>query len=378
MSATGSQGQTQRQMQTHPGTHVPDLAATIAAATDGETAMLPGGTPTVQPGDTTGTPVAATGGPLRLGTRGSQMARTQSGIVADVVTQRSGRPVEMVLITTHGDVSKAALTQIGGTGVFVGALRESLIAREVDFAVHSLKDLPTGDHPSLMLAAVPGRDDPRDALVGKGGKTLAQLAGGRIGTGSPRRAAQLRAMGLDLEVVPIRGNADSRVKMATEGDLDGVVLAYAGLRRIGRDDLVSEVFDIETMLPAPGQGALAVECRLPAGAVSADEVAYDQAVLASLALLDDSDSRAVVTAERVFLNVLEAGCVAPVGAYAQIAAPSGSGPQLSLQALVLAEDGSRSVRMSTTGPLDDAAGIGRALAERMLAEGAGDLMEAVT
>ncbi len=200
--------------------------------------------------------------PLRLGSRKSPMAIAQSGDVARLITERTGRRVEIVGVTTLGDVSREQLTQIGGTGVFVSALRESLLRGEVDFAVHSLKDLPTGDAPGITLAAIPARDDPRDALVARDGTKLADLPpGARIGTGSPRRAAQLMLLRSDVTCVPIRGNANTRLAKVRDGEFDAIVLAYAGLARIGHTDLVSEIFEPDTMVPAPGQGALAVECR---------------------------------------------------------------------------------------------------------------------
>ena len=202
--------------------------------------------------------------PLRLGTRKSPMALAQSSQVAQLITELTGRRVELTPITTLGDVSKAQLTQIGGTGVFVSGLRKSLLAGEVDLAVHSLKDLPTGVADGIVLVAVPARDDPRDALVARDGAKLADLPpGARIGTGSPRRAAQLLMMRPDLRPVGIRGNAGTRMSRIDSGEVDAVVLAYAGLARIGRLDAVTQVFEPEEMLPAPGQGALAVEC--PAG-----------------------------------------------------------------------------------------------------------------
>ena len=186
----------------------------------------------------------------------------QSGQVAAMITERTGRPVEIVGVTTLGDVSRAQLTQIGGTGVFVSALRDALLGGEVDLAVHSLKDLPSGPAAGIALAAVPPRDDPRDALVARDGAKLADLPpGARIGTGSPRRAAQLLALRGDLRCVPIRGNAGTRLGKVTDGELDAVVLAYAGLARIGLLGAVTQVFEPDEMLPAPGQGALAVECR---------------------------------------------------------------------------------------------------------------------
>ena len=244
--------------------------------------------------------------PLRLGSRRSPMAVAQSGDVARLITERTGRQVEIVGVTTLGDVSREHLTQIGGTGVFVSALRESLLRGEVDFAVHSLKDLPTGSAPGVTLAAVPARDDPRDALVGRDGAKLADLpAGARIGTGSPRRAAQLATLRGDIICVPIRGNANTRLGRVRDGQLDAVVLAYAGLARIGCTEMVTEIFEPDDMVPAPGQGALAVECR-----------SEDTDLIGLLSAVDHPATRAAVTAERSLLAALEAGCSAPIGAYA--------------------------------------------------------------
>src|SRR5215472_16974036 len=232
------------------------------------------------------------------------MAIAQSTTVAEMLTARTGRAVQIVGITTAGDVSKAQLTQIGGTGVFVSALRESLLSGEIDFAVHSLKDLPVLPGAGLIIAAVPPRDDPRDALVSPRGVKLVDLpAGARIGTGSPRRASQLLLIRPDIRPVPVRGNAGTRLAKVTSGELDAVVLAYAGLARIGALEEVSEIFEPDAMIPAPGQGALAVECLDGAG---------DLAAL--LAEVDDPGSRAAVMAERTVLAELEAGCSAPLGA----------------------------------------------------------------
>jgi hydroxymethylbilane synthase len=301
---------------------------------------------------------------LRLGSRRSPMAVAQSGDVARLITERTGRAVELVGVTTFGDVSREQLTQIGGTGVFVSALRESLLGGEVDFAVHSLKDLPTGAAPGITLAAVPARDDPRDALVARDGAKLADLpAGARIGTGSPRRAAQLLLLRGDVSCVPIRGNADTRLAKVRDGELDAVVLAYAGLGRIGRIDAVSEVFEPDEMVPAPGQGALAVECRTE-----------DTELVALLATIDDPATRAAVTAERSLLAALEAGCSAPVGAFAvhDQAAPD----RLCLHGVVLG--GTELVRERGEADAADAARLGRELAARMLALGAADMMGAKT
>ena len=295
---------------------------------------------------------------LRLGTRKSPMAVAQSGRVAKLITARTGVPVELVGLTSFGDVTRAHLPDIGGTGVFVSALRESLLHDEVDLAVHSLKDLPTAEMPGILLAAVPAREDPRDALVGRDGAKLADLApGAMIGTGSPRRAAQLRLMRPDIRPVPVRGNAGTRLRKVTSGELDAVVLAYAGLARIGQLDLVSEVFEADAMIPAPGQGALAVECRADSGGLAE-----------LLATVDDPASRAAVTAERTVLAELAAGCSAPLGAYA-------AGIEvLRLTATVVAADGGQAVRASKTGPAAQAARLGRDVATDLLAHGAGTIV----
>ena len=305
--------------------------------------------------------------PLRLGSRRSPMAVAQSGDVAGLITARTGRPVEIVGVTTLGDVSREHVAQIGGTGVFVSALRESLLHGEVDLAVHSLKDLPTGAADGITLAAVPARDDPRDALVGRDGAKLADLpAGARIGTGSPRRAAQLAVLRGDVICVPIRGNANTRLAKVRDGELDAVVLAYAGLARIGQTELVSQIFEPDDMLPAPGQGALAVECR-----------AGDTGLTELLATIDHAATRAAVTAERGLLAALEAGCSAPVGAYAAISAG-----RLHLDAVVLGvvTAGSGTMVLRERGEADpkEAASLGRELAARMLALGAANLMSAKT
>ncbi len=296
---------------------------------------------------------------LRIGTRSSALARTQTQQVIDAL----GIPVEVVPIVTKGDTSTAALSQLGGTGVFVSALRDAVLAGEIDVAVHSFKDLPTAAPDSLVIAAVPRREDPRDALVARDGLTLGGLPhGARVGTGSPRRAAQLRALGLGLEVVDIRGNVDTRLGKVASGAVDAVVLALAGLRRLGRGDEASEVLDPLQMLPAPAQGALALECR-----------SSDDSARAILAALDDADTRAAVAAERALLAALEAGCSAPVGALAEVALGD-DGTEVFLRANVTAVDGSDAVRLSATGPTTDAEGIGRRLAADLLAEGADQMI----
>ena len=303
--------------------------------------------------------------PLRLGTRASQLATTQSALVAGLVRERLDRPVDLVEVATEGDRSTTPLAELGGTGVFVGALREALLDGRVDLAVHSLKDLPTAPCEGVALAAVPTREDPRDAVVARDGLTLAQLpAGARVGTGSPRRAAQLHALGLGLQVVEIRGNVDTRLAKVARGDYDAVLLARAGLARIGRLAEATEVLDPLQMLPAPGQGALAVECR-----------ADDLDLVAALAALEDPHSRAAVDAERAVLATLEGGCSAPVGALAEVV-EGDDGDELWVRAVALSHDGQLSVRMSASGAPADATGVGTRLAGDMLADGAADLTAA--
>ncbi|MFD7033300.1 hydroxymethylbilane synthase [Streptomyces sp. NPDC059917] len=310
--------------------------------------------------------------PLRLGTRRSKLAMSQSGHVAEAVRAVTGRPVELVEITTYGDVSKELLAQIGGTGVFVTALRDALLRGDVDFAVHSLKDLPTAQPEELVIAAMPQREDARDALVARDGLTFEQLPdGARIGTGSPRRMAQLnhyaRALGKVIETVPIRGNVDTRIGFVHSGELDAVVLAAAGLNRIGRGDEATELLSVDNVLPAPGQGALAVEC-----------LASNADLVAALGELDDPYTRAAVTAERSLLAALEAGCSAPVGALADLLADGQIVNEMRLRGVVGTLDGSTLVQLSTTGPVphsyEEAVALGRELADEMLAKGAAGLM----
>jgi hydroxymethylbilane synthase len=312
---------------------------------------------------------------LRVGTRASLLARTQTQLVVDsLISKHPGLPVETVPVTTYGDRTSAPLEQIGGTGVFVSALRDALLAGEIDVAVHSFKDLPTAPVADIALAAVPLRGDPRDALCARDDLTLLELPhGARVGTGSPRRAAQLRALDLGIEIVPIRGNVDTRLaRVGNEpGDLDAVVLAVAGLQRLGRAHLVTELLDPLQVLPAAAQGALAIECR-----------SSDSETRALLALLDDHATRAAVTAERSLLAALEAGCTAPVGALAEVveaddsvgAIDSPGALEVFLRGSVTALDGSDAVRMSASGPLDNASEIGIRLAAELIDLGANIMM----
>lgn len=298
---------------------------------------------------------------LRLGTRASALALAQARTVAADL-EATGRKVDLVEITTHGDLSREPLAVIGGTGVFVSALRDALLADRIDLAVHSFKDLPTAPADGLTVAATPPREDPRDAVVARDRLTLAELPpGARVGTGAPRRVAQIRALGLGLDLVPVRGNVDTRLQQVADGTLDAVVLARAGLARLGRLDEITEVLDPLQMLPAPGQGALAVECRV------------DDDLVDALRVLDEPTTRSAVTAERSLLAALEAGCTAPVGAYAE-AAEGDDGLELYLRAVVVSLDGSESIRKSATGPLTAAERVGRDLAADLLDDGAGALV----
>lgn len=298
---------------------------------------------------------------LRIGTRGSTLALAQTGTVAARISKSSKVPVEIVSITTAGDTSRESLANLGGTGVFASALREALLSGECDLVVHSLKDLPTAPVPGLSIGAIPRRADARDVLVAGGGKTLATLTeGARVGTGSPRRAAQLRAARSDLDILDIRGNIDTRMGRVADGDLDAVVLAAAGLSRIDRLDAVSEFFELSSWPTAPGQGALAVEVR--------ESVSGELARV--LKTIDHAMSRLTAMAERKVLARLEAGCAAPVGATAVIDAEL-----LLLTATVLSPDGSRSLTSSHGGVLEGSAAERARLADELGERVADELLE---
>ena len=303
---------------------------------------------------------------IRIGTRGSLLATTQAGLIRDALIA-NGHPAELVIIATAGDKSSAPIAEIG-VGVFTAALREAVVDGVVDMAVHSYKDLPTAPDPRFHIAAIPPREDARDALVARDGMVLGELpAGSTIGTSSPRRAAQLRALGLGLEIRPLRGNLDTRLNRVSSGDLDGVVVARAGLARIGRLDVVTESLEPVQMLPAPAQGALAVECR-----------AGDSELVAVLAELDDADTRAAVTAERALLAELEAGCSAPVGAIAEVVESIDEDGrvfvELSLRACVAALDGSDVIRASGVGTPERARELGLSVAAELFELGARDVL----
>ncbi|MCL2796409.1 MAG: hydroxymethylbilane synthase [Microbacteriaceae bacterium] len=303
---------------------------------------------------------------LRIGTRGSLLATTQAGMVRDALIA-AGHPAELVIIKTKGDVTSGPVQRIG-VGVFVAELREALLAGEVDVAVHSFKDLPTAQPDDLVIAAVPTREDPRDALVARDGLVLGELPpGSKIGTSAPRRRAQLRALGLGLEIEPLRGNIDTRLGKVASGELDAIVIARAGLSRIGRAAEITETLEPVQMLPAPSQGALAVECR-----------ADNPELIAVLSELDDAAARAAVVAERALLAELEAGCTAPIGAIAEVVESIDDAgrvfEELSVRGCAAAIDGSDVLRASTVGSPERADELGRAVARELLELGARDLM----
>jgi hydroxymethylbilane synthase len=310
---------------------------------------------------------------IRIGTRGSALALAQSGIVAARL-EAAGATTELITVMTPGDKSSAPIPEIG-IGVFTSALRDALADGMVDIAVHSYKDLPTAPDPRLSLAAVPPREDPRDALIARDNLTLGELpAGSRVGTGSPRRAAQIQALGLGLSIVPIRGNVDTRLRKVESGELDAVVLARAGLARLGRLEVITEVLDPIQVLPAPAQGALAVECRV-------DDMDTEHLLQS---VVDDAATRAAVGTERALLAALEAGCQAPVGALADVVEDFDADDRivyrLSLRGVAAANwiPGSAAegpavelIRASATGDLTEGEQLGRALAAELLELGAG-------
>jgi hydroxymethylbilane synthase len=289
---------------------------------------------------------------MKIGTRGSALALAQTSTIARAL-EKSGVEVELVTITTEGDTSSASLASLGGSGVFASALREALLGGRVDAIVHSLKDLPTADFPGLAIAAIPKREDARDALCARDGLTLDTLPdGARVGTGSPRRRSQLLARRPDLEVVDIRGNVDTRLRRIgapDAGGLDAVVLAAAGLSRLGRLDAVTEFLGIDGWPTAPGQGAVAIEVR----------VGDEKLVTA----LDHKTTRVIVEAEREVLALLEAGCAAPIGANAFV-----DDGLLFLSARVYSLDGATTLTSSHALYLSDVKQPGSELATRVARE----------
>jgi hydroxymethylbilane synthase len=301
---------------------------------------------------------------LTVGTRGSALALAQTQLVLDALRQRwPGLEVRVERITTAGDARRDVPLAMLGRGAFVSEIEAALRERRVDVAVHSAKDLPSQLGRELRIAAVLERADPRDVLVSRDGATLRDLpARARIGTGSPRRACQLRGARPDVEVLDVRGNVDTRLRKLAAGEFDALVLAAAGMIRLGRGDEVTEWLDPAVMLPAVAQGAIAVEAR-----------ANDQEVVDLIAPLDHAPTAAAVTAERAFLGRLGAGCTAAVAAHATQAADD----ELSLAGLIGAPDG-RHVRGTRTGAVGDAEELGDALASELLDMGGAAFLETVT
>jgi len=296
---------------------------------------------------------------LIIGSRGSELALWQARWI-QARLDKLGQPSRIETIKTTGDkISGIALSQVGTKGLFTKEIEEALLAGEIDLAVHSLKDMPTDLPAGLTLAAIPEREDARDALVGR---RLADLApGARVGTGSLRRAAQLRALRPDLQIEDIRGNVDTRLRKLDEGRYDAIVLAAAGLRRLGCESRIAELFDPTIMCPAVGQGALAVETRDDGG--PAFQIAK---------ILEDPETRAAVTAERAVLAPLGGGCQAPMGTHAFIKAQT-----LFVLALIVSPDGAQVVQKETQGPVAEAAALGYALGDELLAAGGKQILDAV-
>jgi hydroxymethylbilane synthase len=289
-----------------------------------------------------------------IGSRGSQLALWQARHI-QACLQELGAETRIEIIKTTGDkITDVPLAQVGGKGLFTKEIEEALLAGSIDLAVHSLKDMPTALPAGLTLAAIPEREDPRDALIGR---PLAELrAGDKVGTSSLRRAAQLRALRRGLVIENLRGNVDTRLRKLEEGQYQAIVLAAAGLRRLGWADRIRELLDPEVMCPAVGQGALAIETRDDGG--EAQELAYK---------LDHAATNIAVTAERALLATLEGGCQVPIGAHARL-----KGSSIHLRAIVASPDGARMVRDQATG--GDPAALGRELGERLLASGAREIL----
>jgi hydroxymethylbilane synthase len=295
---------------------------------------------------------------LRLGTRGSALARWQADWVTEQL-QTIGVVVEQVLITTSGDVTSGPISEIGGQGLFTKEIQRALLDDRIDLAVHSLKDLPTEAVVGLGLAAVPPRADVGDALVSSRFASLDDLpAGARVGTGSRRRQSQLLHLRPDLVVADIRGNVDTRLKKLDAGEYDAIILAQAGLTRLGLTDRITQRLSPDQMLPAVGQGALGIETR-----------ADDEATITAIAVLDDAPTRAAVIAERSLLATLLGGCLAPVGAWARC-----DDGALVLDAVVLSTDGKQRIATRLTDDLNSAAMLGQHAAEQLLAQGAAALI----
>jgi hydroxymethylbilane synthase len=297
---------------------------------------------------------------LRLGTRGSKLARWQAEWTAAQL-QQLGHDIELVEITTAGDVDQThSLGEIGGLGLFTKEIQRALVDERVDFAVHSLKDLPTPPVPGLVLAAVPEREMPNDTLLSPLSDTIQGLPfGARVGTGSLRRRAQLLRHRPDLVMLDIRGNVDTRLKKLDAGDYDAVVLAAAGLKRLGLEGRMLLAIPLDEMLPAPGQGALGLECR-----------ADDSEVRDALAAINDAMTHAAVIAERTMLARVEGGCLAAIGAYAKI-----DDGELELTAIILSGDGTDALFSQSRGEINTAEELGLRVGDDLLAQGAAALVQ---
>jgi len=299
---------------------------------------------------------------LRIGSRGSKLALWQANFIRDELARIHRETAEIIIIKTSGDrFQQAGVNQVGTKGVFVKELEDALLESRVDLAVHSMKDVPTEVAMGLLFPAIYRREEVRDCLIAREGRKFKELPlGARLGTSSLRRQAQLRYVRPDLEVRELRGNVDTRLRRLEEGRYDAIVLAKAGLDRLGCSDRITDIFSTEVMLPAAGQGALGMECR-----------ADDKRVAELLAALDDADTRAGVTAERALLAELEGGCQVPLGAWGRM-----EGGQLVLEACVLSADGSEHMReRATAAPQSEAADLGRGLARKLLAAGAGRILQ---
>ena len=300
---------------------------------------------------------------LRIGTRGSLLAKWQAEYVRKRLFSAAGVEAEIVVIKTSGDkFANAPLAQIGGKGIFVKELEEALMDESIDVAVHSVKDIPTEIHSRLSFPAVFRREDVRDCLVAASGATLANLRqGARIGTGSLRRQSQLRHIRPDLDVRDLRGNVDTRLRKAQSGEYDGILLAKAGLDRLGWSDRITETFAPDVFLPAVGQGAIAAECRLS-----------DSEAAEVLGALDDAESRSAIIAERALLSALQGGCQVPLGAWART-----ERGEFILEACVCSVDGAQYVRQRAAASPEQAAALGEHVARLLLESGAQSILEEV-
>ena len=301
---------------------------------------------------------------LRIGTRGSLLAKWQAESVRKQLFAGAGVEAEIVIIKTAGDkLASASLSQIGGKGIFIKELEEALLEETIDLAVHSVKDIPTDTPSRLMFPAVCRRADVRDCLVGPSGTTLASLRqGARVGTGSLRRQAQLRHIRPDLDVRELRGNVDTRLRKAESGEYEAVMLAKAGLDRLGWSARITEIMSPEIFLPAVGQGAIAVECRL-----------RDTEASELVGGLDDAETRTAIIAERALLSALHGGCQVPLGAWARI-----ERGELVMEACVCSVDGTQYVKQRATATPEQAAELGGHIATLLMEAGAQSILEEVS